>query len=190
MTKDVSRTIRLNLRTATQVNTRLRQAFAAIEKEGVKQMRAEGFPNRAVQIVRGLDMRYEGQSYDLTVPFPGDYVAAFHRAHQQRYGYSDRERACEIVNVRARFIGATLKPDLPKLKTGGSNAKDAIVAKRKLMFSGRDYAATIYDRDKLKAGNRIAGPAIVTEYSATTFVPPGWSGRVDPHGNIVLVPSP
>jgi len=57
------------------------------------------------------------------------------------------------------------------------------------MFSGRRFAATVYDRTKLRAGNRIPGPAIVTEYSATTFIPPGWTGRADGHGNIILEPS-
>ncbi len=152
-------------------------------------MRAEGFTGSAVRIDRGLEMRYSGQSYDLTVPFAGDYIGAFHRAHEQRYGYCDPSRACEVVNVRARFTGRTPKPSLPKWKIGGPSAKEAAVSKADVMFSGRRFAATVYDRPKLRAGNRISGPAIVTEYSATTFIPPGWAGRVDGDGNIILEPA-
>ena len=55
------------------------------------------------------------------MPFAGDFVSAFHRAHEKRYGYFDRARACEVVNIRARFTGRTPKPTLPKLPPGGTN---------------------------------------------------------------------
>jgi N-methylhydantoinase A len=189
VTKDLSRTIRLTVHDAMIFRANLRQAFAALEREGRKQMRSEGFAGEAVRIERGLDMRYSGQSYDLTVAFAGDIVAAFHPAHQRRYGYSDRTRSCEVVNIRARFTGRTPKPGLPKWKPGGPSPERAAVSRSNVMFAGRRFAATVYDRSKLRAGNRIAGPAIVTEYSATTFIPPRWTGRVDPHGNIILEPA-
>jgi N-methylhydantoinase A len=163
--------------------------FAALEQEGRKQMRAEGFLGNAVRIDRGLDMRYSGQSYELTVPLVGDIIAAFHRAHEGRYGYSDRTRTCEVVNIRARFTGRTPKPRLPQVSRGGIRADGATVSNSKVMFARRRFVATTYDRIKLKAGNRITGPAIVTEYSATTFIPPGWSGHVDLHRNILLEPA-
>ncbi len=122
-------------------------------------------------------MRYAGQSYELNVPFSGDFISAFHRAHEKRYGYFDRARACEVVNIRARFTGRTPKPTLPKLNPGGTNPAAALVSKSQVLFHGRGKLTAIYDRSRLRAGNRIPGPAIVTEYSATTLIPPGWSGR-------------
>jgi N-methylhydantoinase A len=122
------------------------------------------------------------------VPFAGDYVAAFHRAHEQRYGYSDRARSCEVVNIRARFSGSVPKPGLPKLRIGGSSPEGAIVAITAVLFSGRKYSTPIYDRARLQAGNRIPGPAIVAEYSATTAIPPLWMGRLDSYGNLILEP--
>ncbi len=188
VSKDLTRTIRLDVIDPHQFSAKLRASFAAIEREGRRQMRAEGFSVEAIRIDRALDMRYSGQSYELTVPFAGDIVAAFHRAHEQRYGYSDRARSCEIVNIRARFTGRTPKPSLPKLKAGGPSAKVAAISKGAVMFQGRKHAAAHYDRSKFGAGNRIAGPAVVTEYSATTFIPPRWTGLVDFHGNIILEP--
>ena len=151
-------------------------------------MRAEGFARSDVQIDRALDMRYSGQSYELRIPFSRDYAAAFHQAHEQRYGYADRARPCEVVNVRARFTGRTPKPGLPKLKAGSASARAALVSTGRAWFRGRRQATPIYAREKLLAGNRLAGPAIVTEYSATTWIPPRWAGRIDLYGNIILEP--
>jgi N-methylhydantoinase A len=159
-----------------------------LEEEGGKQMRAEGLSRNAIQIHRSLDVRYSGQSCELNVPFTGEFVSTFHRAHEKRYGYFDRARACEVVNIRARFTGRTPKPTLPKLPPGGPNPAPALVAKSTVLFRGRRKLTAIYDRSKLRAGNRILGPAIVTEYSATSLIPPEWSGRVDRNGNLILEP--
>jgi N-methylhydantoinase A len=188
VTKDLSHTVRLQAPNASQLRPKLDREFSKLEREGLRQMRDEGFPENAVRIDRSLDMRYSGQSYELAVPFADDYIAAFHRAHETRYGYADRTRPCDVVNIRARFAGRTPKPALPKLNPGGVDATRAIVSMGRVWVAGRWRASTTYDRAKLTAGNRMSGPAIITEYSATTLIPPGWSGRVDTYGNILLEP--
>ena len=188
VTKDLSRTVRLPVQSARVSTPALSRAFSALEADGHRQMRAEGFSGGSVKISRSLDMRYAGQSYELNVPFAGDFVAAFHRAHERRYGYCDRSRSCEVVNVRARCTGATPKFNLPRLKPGGPSPASALAGRSPVLFHARRMRTAIYDRDRLRAGNRIHGPAIVTEYSATTLVPPGWSGRVDRIGNLILEP--
>jgi N-methylhydantoinase A len=186
--KDSSRTVRMEVQNASDVMPKLLKSFAALEQEGRKQMRAEGFSDAAIRIHRSLDVRYSGQSYELNVPFTRDFVSAFHRAHEKRYGYFDRARACEVVNIRARFTGRTPKPSLPKLPPGGSSPARALVAKTHVLFHGRRKLTSIYDRSRLRAGNRILGPSIVTEYSATSLIPPEWSGRVNRNGNLILEP--
>ena len=188
VTKDLSRTVRLKIQWVGDAMAPVQRAFAAVEREGRRQMLAEGFSRRAIQVFRSLDMRYSGQSYELSVPFAGDFISAFHLAHEQRYGYSDRVRACEIVNIRARFTGPTPKPALPKLSQGGASPAAAMVRKSNVLFERRRIDTPIYDRAKLRAGNRILGPAIVSEYSATTLIPPTWTGRVDRIGNLILEP--
>ena len=188
VTKDLSRTVRLEVESAASARPKLLRSFSALEREGHRQMRAEGFYGGAVQIRRSLDMRYAGQSYDLNVLFTGDFVSAFHRAHEKRYGYFDRSRACEVVNIRARFTGRTPKPVLPKLKRGRESATTAPVSKSAVLFGGRREVTPIYDRSRLLAGNRLPGPAIVTEYSATTLIPPDWTASVDRIGNLILEP--
>jgi N-methylhydantoinase A len=188
VTKDLSRTVRLEIETVIDAKPKLRQAFAVLELEGRIQMRAEGFSSGSVLIHRSLDMRYAGQSYELNVPYAGNFISAFHRAHENRYGYFDLARPCEVVNIRARFTGRTPKPALPKLKSGGPNPAAAHVSKSPVLFHGGRKMTGIYDRSRLCAGNRILGPAIVTEYSATTLIPPEWFGRVDRNGNLILEP--
>jgi N-methylhydantoinase A len=190
VTKDLSRTIRLPVQSVRGAARELAHAFAALTAQGRQLMRAEGFSSGGVKFSRSLDMRYAGQSYELNVPFAGDFVAAFHRAHEKRFGYFDRSRPCEVVNVRARFAGETPKFKLPRLNAAGPRPAAALVGKSQVHFHGRRLATSIYDRARLRAGNRILGPGIVTEYSATTLIPPEWSAGVDSIGNLVLEPHP
>ncbi len=164
----------------------LHRAFAALEARGRREIAAEGFAPRQIRVERLLDARYLGQAYELTVPATGDFVAAFHRAHAQRYGYADPQRAVEIVNVRARVTGATAKPELPRARPGSPNAARARVAVRNAIFAGRTHRAAVYDREKLRAGHAFRGPAIIVEYSATTVLPPGWRARADAYANLIL----
>ncbi|MGH9796108.1 MAG: hydantoinase/oxoprolinase family protein [Candidatus Acidiferrales bacterium] len=168
------------------VRKTLAPALAALEKRGLREMALEGFPPRAVRIDRLLDMRYVGQAFELTVPAGGDFVFAFHRAHEQRYGYADAKRAVEIVNVRARMSGATAKPSLPRSRPGSSDARMAIIDSRRAFFSGKPIVAPVYDRARLRCGHRFAGPAIVMEYSATTLLPAGWSVQVDSYESLIV----
>jgi N-methylhydantoinase A len=172
VTKDLSRTVRLDIRNLMDSRRMLLTAFSALEREGRSQLRAEGFSGKAIRIDRALDMRYSGQSYDLIVPFGVDIVNAFHGAHERRYGYSDRARLTEVVNIHARFTGRTPKPGLPKWRAGAPNPKGAAISRGIVIFAGRRFTATVYDRSKLKSRNRIVGPAVVAEYSATTFISP------------------
>jgi N-methylhydantoinase A len=186
VTKDLSRTVRLEIQSAREARPKLQPPFAALEREGRKQMRSEGFAGEAIRIQRLLDIRYVGQSYELTVPFGGNFIAAFHRAHEKRYGYFDRTRRCEVVNIRARFTGRTPKPRLPISKAGGQSPAQALISKAPVSFRARPQLASIYERSKLHAENRISAPAIVAEYSATSLIPPGWLARVDRTRNLIL----
>ncbi|HEV2288437.1 MAG TPA: hydantoinase/oxoprolinase family protein [Candidatus Acidoferrales bacterium] len=183
---DFSRTILLALQSLQDARGALRKEFAAIENQAVKEMRGEGFPAQKIKIERLLDMRYVGQAYELSVPADGDFIAAFHRAHDKRYGYADAARPVEIVNVRARAIGLTPKPSLEKIPNDSTDATGALMGESEVFFGGKPAKTRIYDRARLRAGNRLRGPAIVAEYSATTVVLPGWNVRADTYGNLVM----
>src|SRR5487761_285704 len=184
--KDFSKTILLAASSARAASIHLAREFAQIEKQAVAAMRQEGFESRAMKIERILDMRYVGQAYELSVPAAADFVRGFHRAHEKRYGYADAKRPVELVNVRARATGLTPKPALPRLPSAGADSSGALMQDRDVFFSGRAIKTRIYERSKLRAGNRFRGPAIVAEYSATTVVSPSWSVRVDAYGNLAM----
>lgn len=183
--KDFSRTILLPVESRRTAQAVLEKEFAVMEAAAVKDMRREGFERKQMRIERLIDMRYIGQAYELTVSASGDFASSFHQVHEKRYGYSDAHRAVEIVNVRARAIGSTPKPELPKLAARGG-ARAAMAGERDVFFNGRVVKTPVYERSRLRAGNRLRGPAIVTEYSATTVVLGEWGARVDRYGNLVM----
>ncbi len=187
--KEYVRTVQLAGLPSRETRRRLAVAFAEIERAGARELAQEGFRARAqMRVERFLDCRYAGQGYELTISAAGDYVAAFHRLHQQRYGHSDASRGVEVVNVRTRLAGLTPKPDLDRVARGGASPTAAVAQRRRIFAGGRWAEAAFYDRTLLLAGNRMRGPAVVGEYGATTFVAPGWKGRVDAFGNLVLEP--
>jgi N-methylhydantoinase A len=183
---DYSRTVRLSVESVAPARREFAAEFAKLESRGRAALRAEGFASGKIRVERLLDMRYVGQAYEITVPEAGDFLGAFHRAHDRRYGYADTTRAAEIVNVRARVIGVTEKPRLDRVGGSARKVSAPIVETRRAMFGGRVFDTRVYDRSQLQRGHQVSGPAIVSEYSATTVVPPGWRGTVDGWGNLVL----
>ncbi len=189
--KDFSRTVRLEVPSLRGVVAPLAREFVRLERQGRREMLAEGFAPSRLRVERSLDLRYVGQGYELTAPVGGDFLAAFHRLHERHCGYADPARPVEVVNVRARFIGAVAKPALPRSRAGAPDARRAVVAERRAIFVAgglRRVATPVYDRARLHAGNRFAGPAIVVEYSATTLVLPRWRARLDAYENLILEP--
>ena len=140
-----------------------------------------------------LDLRYRGQSYELTVPLALPVttpslqaaVQTFHRAHAQRYGYAMEAEAVETVTLRVRSSAPGSQISLPRRPSGGADASSARLADRRVWFDGGGSVATAcYQRDQLQPGNRIAGPALVLQYDSTLLLAPGWIGNVDPFGNL------
>jgi N-methylhydantoinase A len=149
----------------------------------------------APQLEAALDMRYRGQSYELTVPLPLPVAPAglaravedFHAAHAQRYGYAmPGERVeCVTVRVRAHAPGARLR--LPEQVPAGEVPSAAFLFQKNVWFDGAHAApAACYDRSRLAPGNRFAGPALVFQYDSTVVVAPGWQASVDRIGNLWL----
>ena len=187
---EFSRTVLLTVSSeAARARREIESGFRSLEKDGRRAMSAEGFSASKIRIERRLDLRYAGQAYELSVPATGDFVAAFHRAHESRYGYHDAKRTVEIVNLRVRATGVTEKPGLRKIATA---KRGAAGAERwgaiDCVLDGNQCRAAAIARDDLRAGDSLSGPAVISEYSATTLVPHGWSGRVDAYGQILLTP--
>jgi N-methylhydantoinase A/oxoprolinase/acetone carboxylase beta subunit len=163
----------------------LQQQLAPIVERASRELEAEGFGRRARAIEAHLDVRYVGQSYEITVPFGREYRQAFDRVHGKRFGYADSKRPTEIVNVRVTAAGLTAKPALPFVKPKRVS-RPPVAARRPGRFDGRPVSMALYRWESLVPGASAHGPAVVTGGEATVVVPPKFSFSVDGFGNILV----
>jgi N-methylhydantoinase A len=183
--KDYSRTIMVSIEGSHDLPREIKKQFAALEREAITDLRAESFTTSQMKLIRLLAMRYRGQSFELEIAATGDVITAFHRAHRERYGHADPNRAVEIVSLRLRGIGVTQKPVLKS----ASHLKQIKARPRRfspVWLEEKRTRVAVYDRAELVAGTVIQAPAIVIEYGSTTLVPPGWRAQIDRRYNLVL----
>lgn len=148
---------------------------------------AEGVDARAI-ILRGLvDARYRGQSHELTIPLDEDVATAFHAAHAQTYGHAMPERTVEVVNLRLQATGVVESPPLKPEPMAPSDGADARLGEKAGFVEGRGFmSVALYQREGLRPGAVIGGPALVFQMDSTVFIPPGWSARVDGFRNLIV----
>jgi len=181
--RDYSRTVML----PSDEMDSLEESFAELEQRGVEEFTAEDLQGVAQ---RTVDLRYRQQGYELNVPYdeqsPTHAIEAFHRLHQQRYGFCDVLRPVEVVNLRLRMTaaGEPYSPAHREPTPGDGGA--ACYAERDVFFAGRFLPTRHYRRDGLVPGDTIHGPAMITEYTSATVLPPGCCARVDGFGNLVI----
>jgi N-methylhydantoinase A len=183
--KDYSFTVMQNQLNCTV--DKLSNLFDDLAKRGLKDLSKEGINKENVRLERYLDMRYEGQSYEIIVPFEPNYIDGFHGLHEKTYGYRNEDKIVEIVNIRLRARGLPDKPRFQKArKMKEQVSAKAFLGEREVVFDQKVNKTVIIDRDGLLSGNRITGPAILVEYSSTIVIPPFAEAHVDEYGNIVM----
>jgi N-methylhydantoinase A len=181
-TADVQRDyVRTVLRTAPGV-PRMRQWFDALERAARRELRAEGGPAGRWRFARAVDVRYRGQSYELTLPLRAGVVAAFHAAHRRRYGYADPDRPVEVVNLRLRAVVPGRRPRVTEASPAAAGPR----LRQRVWWMDRWVTAAVRARTELAPRRAVVGPALIAEFSATTFVPPGWRARLGLMGHVVL----
>jgi N-methylhydantoinase A len=175
----------------------IKDAFAVLDTRAAAWFAREHIGADGRRLARTVDMRYAGQNYELAVPMPGGPIDAgtldrlaqgFADAHQRMYGFVAEEEPVQLVTFRVEATGLVAKASLSKEALGGADASGAIRERRDVWLAEeeRSVSCPVYDRDHLKPGNRFAGPAIVEQMDATTFVLPGMSARVDDYANLIL----
>ena len=137
---------------------------------------------------RSADLRYHGQGYELRVGWSANATARFHRIHAQSYGYADPARPVEIVTLRVQAIARSTRSRIKRAPLAGPDSRDALISEHRIFEEGRWRAAALFDRARLRPGNRITGPAVIVELSATTWLPTGWIASVDAFNSLVLTP--
>ncbi|MBM3735791.1 MAG: hydantoinase/oxoprolinase family protein [Acidobacteria bacterium] len=134
------------------------------------------------RIERTADLRYAGQSYELTVPWTTRRAAEalFHREHERLYGYASPDRPVEVVTVRVRARKPTRKPRFPPLEQRPAARRES----RRIWVAGRWHTVPVLLREQVPASG-LPGPLLITDYGATVLVPPGWKCTVDAVGNLI-----
>ncbi|AII07609.1 hydantoinase [Rhodococcus opacus] len=169
----------------------LEREFVRLEREGLERLEHEGVPADRMVLDRSISMRYSGQWRSLTVSagtgagFLTEAVERFHEEHERDYSFRRDDTPVEIYQIGLRAIGTTPKPQFPQASVP-STEMPAATGHRSVYFDelGRRVAAPVYNRDDLRFGTEIEGPAIISQLDSTTVVPPGTTAVIDEWDNI------
>ncbi len=170
------------------------EALGRLEREGfgvsiadrhVFDFKGEIAIGGAVVLSASADLRYAGQSHELTVPLSAA-AEAFERLHERLYGYKNPERAIEVVAIRLRAEGRVSPPTLPGLERRGGPIPAEALERVEAWFGDEPSPGICVDRGVLRRGDRLVGPLIVTEYSSTVVVSGGWALEVGAAGELTL----
>jgi N-methylhydantoinase A len=154
----------------------------------------EGVDATAQAVRYEADVRYFRQGYEFALGIDptnlvngglADLEARFGTAHERLYGFK-LDQPVELVNLRAVATGQIEKMRLPKFESEGPDAEEAVIGAHQVHFDNHFTQTNLYDRAKMKAGNLVPGPAIVTQTDSTTVIHPGHGARVDEHLNLLI----
>jgi N-methylhydantoinase A len=163
--------------------------YADLQTEGAELLAAEGTGDAERYFARSADMRYVGQEYTVTVPIAAEIDlaeidAAFHDQHRVRYGHSTPGAPVEFVNLRLAAFGRIGGGAAPFTPPAGD--EPALIGQRRVVFDGEEHTTEVVRRDRLRPGDTHDGPVVIEEDGSTTVVPPGYTLRVDDHGNLLI----
>jgi len=180
--KDYSRTVLLRVADELPLGI-LEKQFSALRERAEKDFDVENWRGK-IEHRLSVDVRYRGQGYELNIPYTRSLRAAFASEHKRRYGYNYETREVELVTLRLRS-----RMKSTQIRTGtlsASKPEKVQVRSAPIVIDGRVTRAAIYERESLAPGKKLSGPAIVTEYSATTMIPSGKRFWLDFQGNLLV----
>ena len=168
--------------------------FAELELAGAAELELEGLSRDAIEFSRQIDMRYVGQSYELTIPTPGRFEASsvqqllerFHAEHDRSYGFSAPTEPTECVSLRLTAVGRIAKPPLQPLDS--TRRRRAQGAPPRLLRRVRATTSTARSTTATRCppAGRIAGPAVIEEFDSTTVLHPGYAAEIETYGNLII----
>ena len=171
-----------------------------LERRAASDLDAEGIAAGNRELSPAFDLRYLGQTTEITVPLPGSREAAadgfaaieerFHDLHERLYSYQVPGEPIELVNVRLRAVGRVNKPPLPRTRRTGASPEP--IGERPVLLPDAAGArpVSVYRRDRLTPGASWPGPAIIEELSSTTLVLEHMRFTIDRHDNMVITLPP
>lgn len=167
---------------------KLDQEYNHLTTEAILFLEKEGIAPEMIEVRKEIDLRYSGQSYELTLPFEqNNLIKSFHSIHHDRFGWAFPQNVVETVNIRVTTLGPKPYIDMKLLAVGErENPKSAITGHRKVFTGVQFERCDIYDRSKLLARDRLIGPALIEEYGSTTWLPPETYLEVTRHGALLI----
>jgi N-methylhydantoinase A len=172
----------------------IRSALETLGEKAASWIETEGLKRDQVVFQRFVELRYVGQSSELSVAIDSDAMSPdvlgwavdqFHRLHDARFGYSLEGRDVEAVAVR--LVTIARRPELPGEKPSPPNLTGRR-GSRSVWFRGTGFVETpVIQRVSLAAGDKLPGPVILEQMDTTTVVPPNWTAHADNHGNVILI---
>lgn len=189
---------RTHVRAIVELNlSEVNAIYQALEAQTVADLETEGVAHDRMALVRSADVRYVGQEYHINLPIGSEalkesdrdaLVRQFNEAHEKFYGYSTPGTPVQLVSLRVTGLGLITKPQFPTYPQGTADARRAIKARRPVYFKEEDgfVQTPIYDVDRLRPRNRIAGPGIIEDPNSTIVVLPGQTARVDEFRNVFI----
>jgi N-methylhydantoinase A len=189
--------VRTYMKKASEADaSHLTAVFEDMETVTRNLLREEGVSEKHIKVVREIGMSYVGQSYQLKIEVPDRIdvetwklmAEAFHDKHAAAYGFANKHEPTQFVNLRLAAIGAVERPRVRQLDRAADGVGRAIKTRRQVYFreSGGPVMSDIYDRSRLLAGDRFAGPAIVEQMDCTTVIPPSATVGVDGYGSLIV----
>ena len=179
-------------------HARLQERIDDISREAAQRLVDDGFAEDRRLVRLFVECRYAGQGYEVRCDAPAGRVDAewvdrlresFHAAHEAEYGHRF-DAPVELINLHAVGIGAIDELAWPELEAGDGDPSRARTLERDVVFdvegAPQQLATPFFDRDLLRAGDRISGPAVIEQYDSTTVVPPGFEAEIDRFGNIAI----
>lgn len=176
----------------------LESVYAEFETDGRDRLTSTGYTDDRVAFERAVDVRYVGQSFEITVPVKNNPVTPdtlkmiaerFHKLHEQRYGHASPSEPIELVTVRLRARGLVDTPELTAADNQGT-ASEAVSGIREVRYDDVTHETRVYDRSCLGSDASFEGPAIVEGGESTVVVHPGQKVTVDEYGTIVIEVNP
>ena len=164
--------------------------FQGLVRQGINMCIKDGFDEKDVVIMKDLDIRLVGQSYEITVPYDNEISIiseSFDKAHEQAYGYCSPDSPREVVNIRISALVRLPKFSLASLPLGGKEPPEvSFIGVRKVYLKQKWVDVNVYQKSHLQSGNLINGPSIIEQADTTCFIDFGWVAEVLPDGHLVL----
>lgn len=171
--------------------------FGALEAEGADALVRQSVEREQIQINRSIDMRYKGQEHTITIPLSAGEIddeslsalrTNFDQTHKRKYAHASPDEPVEFVNIRVEAVGALEKPGLftPMTVVSNGDTSPAQIASRPVRFKEGVLETPVFDRNELRPGTMLEGPAVVNEIGSTTLLPPQFTLSVDNYGNLII----